>query len=146
MNNFELEEILKDYPVAVCCADKLPVRINARPKNFIVNTDECQKERTHWTAFHCPAHGPCEFFDSLGNPPETYQIRFRNVLISNGPNLKYMTDGNQPQESDTCGLYCIFVVVWRCKNLTMDDIVNEFNVKHMRSNDEKVVNCVRDMY
>ena len=36
-------------------------------------------------AFHFPLVGPAEFFDSLGNAPETYHRRFVNVLIVNGP-------------------------------------------------------------
>jgi len=34
-------------------------------------------------AFHFPLVGPAEFFDSLGNVPETYHRRFADVLIVN---------------------------------------------------------------
>jgi hypothetical protein len=34
-------------------------------------------------AFHFLLVGPAEFFDSLGNAPETYDRRFANVLIVN---------------------------------------------------------------
>jgi hypothetical protein len=63
MNNVELEEILQMYHVTVCCADELPASIKNRPRTFVVNTDPCSKSGSHWTVFHFPDKGPCEFFD-----------------------------------------------------------------------------------
>ncbi|CAC5398352.1 unnamed protein product [Mytilus coruscus] len=80
-----LEGILRGTSATVCCADDLPAYVSDRPKTFVVNTDNCNHEGTHWVAFHFPISGPPEFFDSLGEAPETYQKHFRNVLIVNGP-------------------------------------------------------------
>jgi len=38
MNNLEIERLLKDYPVTVCCANELPATIKKRPQTFVVNT------------------------------------------------------------------------------------------------------------
>jgi hypothetical protein len=65
--------------------DELPSHVGVRPRTFIVNTDTCDRGGSHWVAFHFPLVGPAEFFDSLGNAPETYHRRFANVLIVNGP-------------------------------------------------------------
>jgi hypothetical protein len=45
--------------------------------------------------------GPAEFFDSLGNAPETYHRRFVNVLIVNGPQYYYCSSQIQPDDTDT---------------------------------------------
>ena len=82
--NYELECYLKDLPVTVCCADQIPARVESRPQSFVVNTDSWDREGTHWVAVHFPKEGPAEFFDSSGRAPETYNRRFRNVLIANG--------------------------------------------------------------
>jgi hypothetical protein len=68
------------------CADELPAHVGVRHRTFIVNTDTCDRGGSHWVAFHFPLVGPTEFFDSLGNAPETYHRRFANV---NGPQYYY---------------------------------------------------------
>jgi hypothetical protein len=49
-----------------------------RKRTFIVNTDTCDRGGSHWVAFPFPLVEPAEFFDSLGNAPETYHRRFAN--------------------------------------------------------------------
>jgi hypothetical protein len=71
--------------MTVCCADELPTQVEVRPRTFIVITDTCDRGGSHWMALHFALVGPAEFFDSLGNAPETYHRRFANVLIVNGP-------------------------------------------------------------
>ena len=110
MNNLELEEILQVYPVKVYSSDQLPAFIKTRPQSYVVNIDPCSEIGSHWTVFHFPEKGPCEFFDSLGQKPETYRRRFRNVLIANGPQYIYTSDRIQAEDSQTCGLYCIHFI------------------------------------
>jgi hypothetical protein len=50
--------------------------------------------------------------------------RFRNVLIANGPQYKINTVRVQPEDGDTCGLYCVHFVKYRYRNFTLEDIVN----------------------
>ena len=107
MTNLQIESCLKGYPATVCCADELPAHVVVRPRAFIVNTYTCDRGRSHWVAFHFPLVGPAEFFDSLGNAPETYHRRFPNVLIVNGPEYYYCSCQFQPDDTDTCGLYCL---------------------------------------
>ena len=79
-------------------------------------------------AFHFPK-GPAEFFDSFERAPETYHRRFRNVMIANGPQYKFTTVRTQPEDDDTCGLYCVHFVKYRYRNFTLEDIVNEFSAR-----------------
>jgi hypothetical protein len=78
------------------------------PRMFIVNTDTCDRGGSHWVAFHFPLVALAEFFDSLGNAPETYHCHFASVLIVNGPQYYYCWSRIQPNDTDTCGLYCLY--------------------------------------
>jgi len=123
--DYELECYLKDLPVTVCCADQLPARVESRAQSFVVNTDSCDRDGTHWVAFHFTKEGPAEFFDSFGRAPETYHRRLRNELIANGLQYKFNTVRVQPKDGDTCELYCVHFVKYRYRNFTLEDIVNE---------------------
>ncbi|CAC5375842.1 unnamed protein product [Mytilus coruscus] len=73
MSGEALEGILRGTSATVCCADDLPAYVSDRPKTYVVNTDNCNQEGTHWMAFYFPISGPPEFFYSPGGIPETYQ-------------------------------------------------------------------------
>jgi hypothetical protein len=140
--DYELECYLKDLPATVCCADQLPARVEDRAQSFVVNTDSCDREGTHWVAFHFPKEGPAEFFDSFGRAPETYHRRFRNVLIANGPQYKFNTVRFQPEDGDTCGFYCVHFVKYRYRNFTLEGIMNEFSAR-----DPKTIEAeLKDIY
>lgn len=139
MNNLQLEERLVGYPVRVVCADSLPLKIYDRPQTFIVNTDICRGRGQHWVVFHFPERGPCEFFDSLGNPPMTYHRRFERVLIVNGPRYFYTPSQIQPNVSKTCGLYCIYFVQQRYQRKSFKTIVRQFSVDRLWENDKKII-------
>ena len=74
-------------------------------RTFIVNTDTCDRGGSHWAAFHFPLVGSAEFIDSPGNAPETYHHRFANV---NEPQYYYCSSQFQPDDIDTCRLYCLY--------------------------------------
>ena len=121
---YELECYIKDLPATVCCDDQLPARVQNRAQSFVVNTDSCDREGAHWVAFHFPIEGPAEFFDSFGRAPETYHPWIRSMLIANGPQYKFNTVRVQPEDGDTCGLYCVHFIKYRYRNFTVEDIVN----------------------
>jgi len=142
MNNFEIEKLLRDYPVTVCCANELPATIKKRPRTFIVNTDTCDQSGTHWVTFHFPRDGPVEFFDSAGNAVEVYHHRFMNVLLANGPSFLYTKNRLQPVQTNTCGLYAIYYTVRRYRNESMEDILKKISVTRLEDNDRQVVNDI----
>jgi hypothetical protein len=114
----------------------------SRAQSFVVNTDSCVREGTHWVAFHFPKEGPAELFDSFGRAPETYHRRFRNVLIANGSQYKFNTVRVQPEDDDTCELYCVHFVKYRYRNFTLQDIVNAFSAR-----DPKTIEAeLKDIY
>ncbi|CAC5401443.1 unnamed protein product [Mytilus coruscus] len=141
MTGKNVEDALSGFAVTVCCADDLPSYVSDRPRTLVVNTDNCDQKGSHSVAFHFPASGPPEFVDSLGRLPETYQRYFRNVLIVDGPQYCVVSNQIQPDDSDTCGLYCIYYmyVKLRCRGLMMKDIINNFSSTDLTKNDSKLV-------
>ncbi|CAC5364200.1 unnamed protein product [Mytilus coruscus] len=138
MSGEALEGILRRKSATVCCAQDLPAYVNDRPKTFVVNTDNCNQEGTHWVAFHFPISGPPEFCGSRGEAPETYQHYFRNVLIVNGPNYCFSRCPIQPDFSQTCVLYCAYYVKIRCQSIRMEDALNDFSSDDLDANDRKL--------
>ena len=99
------------------------------------STDSCDREGIHWVTFHFPIEGPAEFIDSFGRAPETYYPCFRSVLIANGPQYKLNTVGVQPEDGDTCGLYC---VQYRYRDFTLEDITTKFSAHYPRTIEAKL--------
>ena len=116
----------------MCCADDLPAHVGARPRTFIVNTDTCDLGGSHWVTFHFPLVGPAELFDSLGNAPETYNRRFANVLIVNGPEYYYCSSQIQPDDTDTCGLYYLYYFKRGHRGMKFPDIVKDFSTVDLK--------------
>jgi len=139
MTNLQIESCLKDLPATVCCADELTAHVGVRPHTFIVNTDTCDRGGSHWVAFHFPLGGPAEFFDSLGSAPETYHRRFANVLIVNAPEYYYCSSQIQPEDTDTCGLYCLYYFKRRHRGMELPDIVKDFSTDDLKGNEDKIL-------
>jgi hypothetical protein len=51
------------------------------------------------------------------------------VLIANRPQYKFNTVRVQPEDDDTCGLYCVHFVKYRYWTFTLEDIMNEFSAR-----------------
>jgi hypothetical protein len=129
MNNLELERRLKDFPVRVTCADELPISIGKRPRTYVVNIDQCSLPGSHWTVFHFPRLGPPEFFNSMGERAKTYNLRFEYVLANNGPGYLYTPYQIQPEDSNTCGAYCIHFVRERYRHRSFRDVLKDFSIE-----------------
>ena len=140
MTNLQRESCLKGYPATVCCADELPLHVGVKPHTFIVNTDTSERGGSHWVAFHFPLVGPAEFFDSRGNAPETYHLCFANFLIVNyGPQYYYCSFQIQPDDTDTCGRYCLYYFNWRHRGRELLDIVKDFSPVDLNGNEDKIL-------
>ena len=134
MTNLKIEICLKLYPATACCADELPAHVGVRPRTFIVNTDMCDRGGSHWVAFH---------FILVGNAPETYHCHFANVLIVNGPEYYYCSSQIQPDDTDTCGLYCLYYFKRRHRGMELPDIVKDFSTVDLKGNEDNILrsNC-----
>ena len=139
MNNYQLEDILRGYPVTVCAADHIRKRVGT----FVIsNTDISSGTGKHWVVFYFPRRGPYEFFDSMGNSPESYSVGFEKIL-----NKKYLMYNGQLQQnsSNVCGLYCAYYVIKRYHGKSMRHVVNEFDPHKKKRNDHYVVMKIMKM-
>jgi hypothetical protein len=119
---------------------RVTAHVGVRPRTFIVNTDTCDPGGSHWVAFHFPLVGPAEFFDSLGNAPKTYHLCFANFLIVNyGPQYYYCSFQIQPDDTDTCGRYCLYYFNWRHRGRELPDIVKDFSSVDLNGNEDKIL-------
>ena len=102
-----------------------------------------KKGGSHWVAFHFLLVGSAEFFDSLGNAPETYRRRFAKVLIVNGPHYYYCSSQIQPDDTDTCGLFCLYYFKRRLRGMELLDIVKDFSTVDLKGNEDNILrsNC-----
>jgi hypothetical protein len=139
MDNYQLENILKRYPVTVCAADE----IRKQNGRFVIsNTDTSNGPGKHWVVFYFPRHGPYEYFDSVGNSPESYGVGFDKIL-----NKKYLRNYGQLQQlsSNVCGLYCAYYVIKRYQGKTLKNIVKEFDPYQKKHNDRSVVSKMKKL-
>ena len=90
-------------------------------------------------AFDFPLVGPAEFSDSLGNAPETYHRHFANVLIVSGPQYYYCSSRIQPDDTDTCGLYCLYYFKRRHRGMELPHRVKDFSIVDLKGNEDKIV-------
>ena len=132
MNTLELQGLLLGYPVTVCASDQIKVR---KGQFVFANTDARNGPGKHWVVFYFPTEGPFEFFDSLGQSPEDYNVNFETVLAKD---YWRCFDRLQEDGSDVCGLYCVYYVKTRCKGLCMKDIVKPFHIHKRTLNDQYV--------
>ena len=128
MNTAELQNfMLKDkyiskYYGGVLASDQLPIFVRNKPKIFIVNTDESFKPGLHWTVIYIDEKVP-EYFDPLGDQPIEV---FQDFLILNGLKYKINTKKVQSSLSSLCEMYCLFYAYFRCRDYSMNQILNVF--------------------
>ena len=77
-------------------------------KFVVLNTDESDGKGLYWVAVFVPYPGPLEFFDPLGESPETYKNYFKYWLESNG--RSYMRNERicRSYGTTTCGEFCVY--------------------------------------
>ena len=104
----------------VYAVDKIPT--NVTNKFYIFNIDPANKSGRHWIAMYFDKTP--EYFDSLGEPPSTYNTNFENVLVNNGPEYFMNTQILQSKGSEFCGQYCVFCVTLRALGHSLGEILN----------------------
>lgn len=134
MNNYQLSDLLREYPVTVCSADRV-----GKKKNhfYVTNTAVSGEKGEHWVVFYFKEDGPDEFFDSLGRSPDAHGF---------SPSRPYLMNRDQIQDafSDVCGLYCAYYVMYRYHRATLEDIVEPFDISDTRFNDLLVRHIVNN--
>ena len=82
--------------------------------------------------------GLLSFFDSLGHSPNHYHDIFKTFLIAHSSTYKMTIWRSQDYGSMTCGVYCIFYALHRCRVWSFEDIVDYFHGQSRTENDSLV--------
>lgn len=117
MNTLQIEKILNNYkPLkgifkGVFSSDTIPPGLKV-PYCFIANTMREGTMGQHWIACYSNSRNTIEYFDSLAEkaPPELQ--KFLNQFTYVNANSIAL----QSLLSETCGHYCIYFLVKRCKH------------------------------
>ena len=76
LNIFKSDAFTKTVFTDVLPSDRLPGRIQTRPRGFIVNTDPADKPGTHWLVIFITTDGKGEFWDPFAQRPGFYSPNF----------------------------------------------------------------------
>lgn len=114
--------------------DKLPQN-HTIDSFYFINTDPSYLPGEHWVGAFFPEKSPPEFFDSIGQYPSIYSENITQFL---GEKFIYNPVRLQTPYSSTCGLYCLYYLYHRCRDLPFMDILQVFS-KNTNYNDNIVI-------
>ena len=127
MNDLKLNDILNTYkPTSVIFSGVFGKNelkpITRFPSCMIVNESNFGTRGTHWVPLYFDVNGNAEYFDSCGQTPVPDISKFiasytRGYVKAN--KLQFQSNG-----SDVCGQYCIYYLVKRCTNNSMEKILS----------------------
>lgn len=136
MNTYQLEAVMtedlysRDAFVGVFPMDLLPknqVKQWKRPFCLIVNSAPSSSQGEHWLAVYVDEHGVGELFDSYGHSAEFYDQRLETFLKKNCSEHSFNTRELQTLWSDTCGQFCLYHLLFRCRQIPANDIIKQFS-------------------
>ena len=104
--------------------DKLPEKVDRYPKAFNANVDTGDKPGSHWISFWLKSPAQSEFWDPLGQKPNTYTSSFVTFLVRNS-------------STNVCGHFCIYYIFYRCRNVSMNAIMYKFT-SNLEQNDNNL--------
>jgi len=152
MNSLQLWDVLQnqDYCTSphflgVYACDRLPPP--TKEKQFIVvNLDRHYNRGSHWVAIYLFKRNDGkykgEYFDSYGGPPRSSDIK--SYLDKFCINWTFNNVCLQDINSTVCGHYCIYFLVYRCRDYSLNEIVSF--LKSISYNDFYVYSYVTEMY
>lgn len=145
MNGLKIANILRLDPYARSkfsgygCPDIPIVPPADKASLFILNTDESGGPGEHWCSVYF-YDGVCDFFDSFGFPPSVYKLQ--GIFEGYVGKICFNSHQVQPLTSKTCGYYCIYFGLLRCRGYTLKEIIDTFVKTDIERNDELVTKCV----
>ena len=147
MNTLQLKQIIENdkyakvYFCGVIPIDYLPKEKLNKTCSFIVNTDDSTNIGQHWIAIFCPIIGNIEYFDPIGQKPINEEIF--DFIKLNEKNYIFNSQRLQSAYSQNCGLFCIFYILLRSRNMSMMKIIQFFNKQYLHLNDIFIENLFK---
>ena len=122
-------------------ADTLPDKPRLhRPAAYIANLSPLSSPGTHWVCFFFPVTGIPEYFDtfSLDIPSP-----FCDFI---GQPYKQNTKIIQSPLNTTCGQHVIYYIYQRCRNISMEKILDKYSITDLHLNDVLVNQIVNQNF
>ena len=147
MNSLQIIKVLesdkytKKKFLGVFARDELPIKIKY-PSCLILNTDKRNGPGEHWLAIFYDENKNAEFFDSFGYMPDFYKLT--TYLNKTCKNWQANQQRIQGFFSKLCGLYCLFFLHQKCRNVTLQEIQNNFNKEKQDLNDDIVLKFIKN--
>lgn len=133
MNIVKSLRSLEPYFRGIYACNTLPDRVRRFPSAYICNTDPIEKKGTHWVAYWFASIDECEFFDSFGQTPEVSDQRLRDFVDRNSLLCLYNNVQVQPDFTNTCGLYALYFLNARAREISMSNIINMTSETEVRN-------------
>jgi len=110
--------------LGVYARDRLPERLpNTRPLVIVCNTESHDHPGRHWIVLYLGSNSVGEYFDSLNQPPiQTFANYLKKMSSSWTTNSRQL----QSAVSRFCGQYCIFYVLFRNLDCSLNAIESCF--------------------
>ena len=135
MNSLQIEGLLKKDSQAkkifkkVCALDE--IEVPSYPSAYVINSDTSDKKGEHWVVVYFDKNRRGEYFDSYGLPPavlglEAYMDRFSLDWIYNRKTIQSLF-------SNVCGHYCVYFILFRCRNISLHAILSVFTYRKRSS-------------
>ena len=140
MNSDQIERILTQDPYTkqvfkdVCPRDRLPASISY-PSAFVLNTDPSWRKGEHWIAVYFDENKRGEFMDSYALNPEFYN--FDSFMNENATTWSCNSKSIQNPLSVVCGHYCVYYILYRCRDVSMKKILSPFT-SNVVKNDQMI--------
>ncbi len=127
--------------IGVFPSDKLPKTCKVHA-GFIANTDPSDKPGVHWVAIFVNSDGKAEYFDSYGLKPFVPSI---STFLEQYKERCYSRKRLQDQFSSVCGHYCLYFLIKRWMNVSMEDILQKFT-ENYEENDNLITDWVNETF
>ena len=131
----------------VLACDQLPEQKPSPNTAFIVNLEESWRPGNHWIVLYIVDDNCVELFDSLVTSPDINN-KYIKSFISKYKILKKNAGVRLQNElSESCGLYCVYFVYFRCKKkLSIHQIIEQLFSDDTLMNECKVVAFSNEVY
>lgn len=144
LNIVNQDPILKPQFLGVFASDELPDKLLSKPCALIANTDPSGKRGEHWVTFFVSKEGIVEYFDSFGFAP--YIDSFKTFIDRECTEGIFNAKRLQSATSSVCGLYCVYFLVHRVRQVKMKQVLSKFDAQDYCFNDSIVCQFVNEHF
>lgn len=110
-----LDFILESRFRGVFSTNNLPNHVDHYPSAYIVNTADTHSPGEHWISLYFLSFDQCYVFDSLGRDGRLLPPSIHNFILRNCFARTYNSIQIQGANSQSCGLYSVFFLLFICR-------------------------------